>query len=432
MSRSWFRSLRTLIVALGLMPGLTAAADAQPFGHDNITAYGANGFDTGDDWQAIQNAVNAIPPGGRGAIYIPAGRFLLSNTLNVQGRSVEFRGEGQGISKLVWYAGWNGIQYGSSAQPDNTAQDTLTVRSLSLLRSNSSGGAAITATWPKQRQYMWHGNGGVATALIHDVHISSDPWPSPGEGSYWWFGIQLFNATTAKISVFNIHGGSDNTGVAAIQLDGAPALPDWPGGIPPPPDVNPYGKSIAVYIRDGSISKYVRGLEAKSWSEGIHFNNIDIRETSWGAWFVNRSGSTVLSNCFIQSRVRGILLEHGGITVAHSTIQQYLDTDFAGIELMNVNPSAPNEPIFGTVFTGNTIDSPGGGTQPRNGIVLNGNVDLSIVQNNTIHNMHRGIWIINGTFDAQENMVVGNLIRGWTIGGVVDGGVNTRQADNVW
>jgi hypothetical protein len=434
MVRSWFRTrgigldamaLAMAIGALGM--GLTAPVSAQPFTSYNVYTYGANGADGVDDTAAIQAAINAIPVNGRGEVYLPAGRYLLSSTLNATNRSVAFRGEGQGITKLVWYAGVNGISFASALRPSGTPHDTLEVRSLSLLRSAGNGGAAITATWPLQTGAMWHGNGGAVTATIFDVHIASDPWPAGDV--YWWFGIQLNNATVAKIGAFNIQGASYAGGIAAIQITGTPEKPAWPTPLPNP---NPYGKSIAIYIRDGSISRYVRGVEMKSFSEGLHLNNIDMRETSWGLWVWNASGGTVVTDCFFQSKIRGILLEQqSGLKVANNTINQFLDDAFVGIELSSVHAEGQGGPA-GAQITGNTIDSPNGGANVRAGIQLTGDVDLTMVQNNTIHNMHRGIWITGGTGNADQNHVVGNVIRGWSIGAIVNVSGSTFLADNIF
>lgn len=420
MSRSWWRQARRLASAAALLLAFGASAQAQaPF---NVKTYGANGTDSGDDTTAFLAAIAAVPATG-GEVYIPAGRYLLSQTLSVSGKSIAFRGEGQGNSKLVWYAGVDGISFASALRPRRTAQDTLTVTSLSLLRSAGSGGAAITATWPVQGDDpatsptvevgMWHGNGGAVTTTIHDVHIGAEPWPNANV--YWWFGIQLFNATVAKISVFNIQGPAHNGGVAAIQIDGTPVLPGYPA---PVPDPNPNGKSIALYIRDGSINRYVRGVEVKNFSEGLHLNNVNVRESSWGLWYLNRSGGTIISNCYFQSRVRGILIEQGGgLTISHNTIHQFLDSDFMGIEVSN---------SFAQLI-GNLVDSPAGGGQPRRGIVLIGTgtgTASGMLQGNTVHNMHTGVWLAAGSINA---MVIGNIIRG---GGIVNSGTGHYIADN--
>jgi hypothetical protein len=67
-----------------------------PAGALSVTSYGAVPDDQGDDWAAFNACIRAAMAGGK-SVYIPPGRYLLSDKLELEGTGLKIRGAG------VWY-----------------------------------------------------------------------------------------------------------------------------------------------------------------------------------------------------------------------------------------------------------------------------------------------------------------------------------------
>ena len=127
---------------------------------------------------------------------------------------------------------------------------TITVRWLSLIRHNGTGGAALSLNWP---------NSVPAATSPTRLAADSPPWsktftsarpvahaePVPGPG------ILLSNAAAAKIATFNIQGGGTN-GDSGVELHGIP------NGLGVP------GRSVGAAIHDGTVNGFTRGVRAIS------------------------------------------------------------------------------------------------------------------------------------------------------------------------
>ena len=124
----------------------STAADAQYTGAINVMALplphpscpnvttSADGGDAVLDTPAFLCAIDLVPASG-GTVYIPAGKYLLDDTLVIRNKAITFLGEGQRISTLVWQAtdaSGNGIDFDSNT---GSLNHTLNVKRLSLLRS---------------------------------------------------------------------------------------------------------------------------------------------------------------------------------------------------------------------------------------------------------------------------------------------------------
>jgi hypothetical protein len=288
---------------------------------------------------------------------------------------------------------------------------TLSVRSLSLLRDAGTGGAALSAYWVKP---TWHGLHGIVTARIHDIHIGR---PTPDSGAYWDHGIQLINATTAKIDTFNIQGPSWGNGISAIQIRGT--------------DQN--GKSIGTQIRDGSITRWVRGIEVLHEAEGLHVQNVNISEASWGINFYVCGPGTVIANNNIQARLRGIQLydnHYAGMAISNNLIRRFGEEYFVGIEIYDTPVAAGQfqREGNGARLIGNSIVSPTTGTLP-NGIILGGFVRDTMVMGNTTENMYVGIWL--SAASVQRATVIGNHNK-TAMNHVVDWGTSNHVSHNIF
>lgn len=396
------RFLCTLSAAWLMSAVVVTLASAQPI-NVRLAPYNAWGDGSHDDTGAFLAAIAAVPATG-GEVYVPAGRYKLTQTLSVSGKPIAFRGEGQGISHLIWYGVWDGLSF-TSTHPSQ--HQTLTVKSLSLLRGDSSGGAGIVATWPVLTSPMSFVNGGGVTATIDDVQVGVNNWPNTG-GSHWHFGIQLFNATNAKITQFSIQSG----GIAGIQIAGNPAPP---GG----------GRSVGVQIRDGDITSVVRGVEAKDLAEAVEVNNVVVRDSVFGVMLTTSTGqSTTVANCLIYASIYGVFAQNtSGVAITNNVIHRFGAEHFAGIVLTeDRTPGGRAHRV-----SGNAVYSPTQ-TQVLTGIWVGGNVMDSVIHGNTTVNMSYGIYLTTPTVTGTQ--VLANLNRFFTAAAIANAGTGNNVAHN--
>jgi parallel beta-helix repeat protein len=274
---------------------------------------------------------------------------------------------------------------------------TLAVRSLSLLRVGTSGGAAISASWPEPPSHIAFG---AVTTTIEDVHIASDPWPTAG-GNYWAWGIRLAHVTCAKINTFSILGPGPGGGYAAISIGGTF------NGDQTNPDPH---SSIAVYLRNGDIASYVRGIEIKDASEGVHINQVSIHDTWWALQLTGPAPGTAITNNQLSAQIAGI--ETSSLTdlaITDNRIVQEPGQNFIGVHMTVA---------YNIRLIGNTIVS----TSPAssNGVIFDTIGENGTIEGNTIQGVTNGIWL-RGTFNGW--LVRGNILR-VTATPVVNGGAN--------
>ena len=75
----------------------------------NILDFGAIADDGIDDSAAIQAAIDACGAAGGGEVYIPAGTFLISSTINIMVSNITLSGEGAGASIIDDFEGVGGL-----------------------------------------------------------------------------------------------------------------------------------------------------------------------------------------------------------------------------------------------------------------------------------------------------------------------------------
>jgi hypothetical protein len=391
-----------------------------------------------DDWPAFYCAVGLLPATG-GEIYVPAGKYYLSQAVTVTDHNVTFRGEGRRVSTLIWNGGdSNGLAFQSTSTAENY---TLGVRSLSLLKGGSSDGlAAIRGQWvpvtlpptPSGGEELGHRKHGVVTTTIHDVQIGPMDWDT-SEGRMWALGIELVNSTAAYISQFDISGRSNGNGIAAIQIGGGAAN-------------TKDSKSIATKIRDGRITRYVRGIETRDKAEGIHVEYVTMQEVTWGIQMIDGTGTALTNNRILASGKGVELTNVSHITVSHNRIEQFGVANFIGIHILaGLSPwPCPGQSSgqcaghsIGPRLMANSIMSADAEAE-RIGIKLEGNIppngapasyvwDAVIQQNNTL-NMNKGIWLKDSS--VVRAGVVGNINRPLTVNAVVDNGTLTYFPSN--
>ena len=91
-----------------------------------------------NDTPVIQKAINLIVDSGGGFLYLPAGTYLLNRTINIPNVPITIAGDGVSVSKLIWQDSNIGFNISQ-----NTDQDAIVIRDLSLHTTGLSNGSAI-------------------------------------------------------------------------------------------------------------------------------------------------------------------------------------------------------------------------------------------------------------------------------------------------
>ncbi len=87
----------------------------------NVKWFGANGNGTSNDAVAIVKAINAVKLKGGGCLYIPAGRYLITDHVSVDFSGFHMTGDGIGITTIVVGAWVDGIRISSSNYPETSS-----------------------------------------------------------------------------------------------------------------------------------------------------------------------------------------------------------------------------------------------------------------------------------------------------------------------
>ncbi len=316
---------------VGLWPQPLEAAPVQPWINvtdppfnalGNHDPFGTPGF---DNTTAIQNAFNALPITG-GALHFPPGNYRCTGQLSASGKSVAIFGSGRKVSQITWDTATGGFSFLFTSN-----RQALTVRSMSLLSRAAGGGSALYASWPSSPATM-------STADISDIYIAGENAAS----HYWTRGIQLNNATTARIDRWAIHGrdaDSSHLMICGIDL---------------------VGHCTPIYITNGDAYSMTYGIRAFGTSEGIHISHCEIVEVTYGIWLealgMGRPG-TAITDCHVNAGTIGIMLNnHGDVSLTGNLIYRLKPGSFVGI----YNENGPF-----TRMQGNKIDDTVTPFQPR-------------------------------------------------------------------
>lgn len=391
-----------LALPLLLLPPLLAPAAAQvasaPF---NVVAYGANGTDGTDDTLAFLAAIAAVPASG-GEIYIPGGRYLLSQTLTVANKPIAFRGEGQRVSNLIWSGAIDGISFTSHPSQNSG----FAVRGLSLLKRTGAGGAAIRASWPYPGSFAALGP---VSATINDVHISTETWPLLSATHYWQGGMVLTNATNAKIHAFNIHMAGVGVSDSAVDIR---------------------GKSRNVQISDGDVSEMYRGVVVRDESESVHIKDVETGAVEYGFHLLNAGARSTITNCH-SFGVNGIRVDNTtDVTITNNLIFMFPAPERNAIKIVNQLSAGARFRVIGNAIHGFF-------EQPKFGIVVEGMATDSVIQANFVSGVVIGIWLRRpdpgqpyAHLAPERFVVVGNDNPNPTVLATKNDGPNNYFADN--
>ncbi|MBB4905467.1 carbohydrate-binding protein [Actinophytocola algeriensis] len=190
------------------------AALAMPAGYVNVTQHGATPDDDTDDTAAIRAAVAAARSAGTG-VWVPAGRFVMADRVDVHGVAV--RGAGPWYSVLKGRSGKGGFFATGS---DVTIAD-LMIDGDVRYRDDANFHAALEGDF---------GTG----SLIQNVwieHTKVGLWADNGTDGLLALGLRIRNTFADGV---NFHGNVRDTSVrqSAVRNTGDDALAMWSDGSP--------------------------------------------------------------------------------------------------------------------------------------------------------------------------------------------------------
>lgn len=351
-----------------------AQAASGPFNLRSYGAAGGNGTNCAADTAGFIAAFGAVPATG-GEIYIPAGTYCVTGTLQVIDKPFAIRGEGQNVTILRFDGGSDGIQFISNS---TTTHAALSVKSLSIVSNKANGGSAIHGTWATSSIAAG------PTATIMDVNINHLLTPSLG-WQPWTYGIQLSNGSKALISHVNIQSPSLDSGTAAIRFE---------------------GQTIHPSVSLGEILAYGDGVQMVGTGEGLHVSDVEIVGTHRGIVLDNGGApgplpGTSIANNHMSVADKGIYIyNHNDVALSNNSIYSTtFSTDFKGVHAINTGD---------LTITGNRVIRIGV-SGSYNGIVIEGTATNSVIANNVTENMDAGIWL-TGT-GVTGFMVNGNVNR---------------------
>jgi len=179
----------------------------------NVLDFGADNTGATDSSIAFQNALNVISSRENGGtLLIPAGNYLVNNTITFSDKSLSIVGEGEKITTITKTTGtdlfiFNGIKNTSIAYECST----LHVTGITFIagKSSSGAGAAIKAIWPENMTASF-------CCDLQNLHFRS----LNGNGaSYWWDScISLKNASQSRL-VNIVSNFVNSTQTTHIRLD---------------------------------------------------------------------------------------------------------------------------------------------------------------------------------------------------------------------
>ncbi|MBD2847104.1 carbohydrate-binding protein [Paenibacillus sp. IB182496] len=190
-------------------------AYARPPGFVSIADFGAVSGDSGDDTQAIRDAIAHAKAGGAAGVWIPAGRYRMNDRVQVS--QIHIRGAGMWHTELLGTGGKGGF-YGTGG--DVTIAD-LAISGDAVQRNDATDQAGF------------EGNFGTGS-LIQQVwieHMKVGMWLQSGTDGLYAVGGRVRNTWADGL---NLHGGVQHTTIAHyhVRNTGDDAFAMWSDSAP--------------------------------------------------------------------------------------------------------------------------------------------------------------------------------------------------------
>jgi hypothetical protein len=259
----------------------------------DVRDHGAKLDGTTDDTAAFQEALNALPD--RGLLTIPAGTAILSKKLVLQNKSAMIRGEGSGVTRLVWTKpGGIHLQESRTWKESKAQKASWEVRDVAFITTVLDGGTALAADFQ------------TSDRLDPAFSVRDCRFEGVGAKAYWSKSIHGHNAHLGRVVACNFRGAASVTATteAHIHLSGNSTcfVIDACHGMNSIYGVLVEGKTEGVTIskcffvhnRYGYVLNIVDGGEPM-------FDVFQSHSASgvYPLWIKNGRSSSIVGNCFI-------------------------------------------------------------------------------------------------------------------------------------
>lgn len=237
----------------------------------SVKDFGAVADGTTNDGPAFQAALNAIITQGGGTLFVPSGRYritqLLSAACNAQ-QHISVIGQGRYQSTLDFSGAASlGIEFNSTSMSNNQLP-VFEIRDLGLITSRDNAGTALSFNYANSNNLD-------ASVYVADVFIGQNIDRISDQGSgygYWTTGIYTNNARNGEIR--NVHAYGE------LQKSPNSSRGVWLDG-----------ESTAFVCSDSLFLEWTTGIEGTGTTEGIYLNNTDIVYCRYGARHTIASGA---------------------------------------------------------------------------------------------------------------------------------------------
>lgn len=317
----------------------------------SVKDFGAVGDDVTDDRAAFQAAINATP--SFGALYIPAGKYVLSGPLTISNKCITIYGAGFLDSVLRFTGGTSGIVITNTGAPPLDDAYTVTIRDLWFFTNNQSDASTAKAIHYSQPAPGGDGGQTQLSLLVQNCYFTGifkfDQW--------WPYAVYAENTPNVLIDRCFYQGKANTCKGDAFYAA---------------------GKSDVLVVRDSQILFCNSGVTQESNSldnfgaEGLIVRGTGIDDCNYGVRKLHQNASGIgeplleVTGCQITSR--GIAIYsvnaldvsiHDCLIYLQGTALEPIQADPAGIRLdKTVGATIKNFTIAQCGFT--LLDNPSG------------------------------------------------------------------------
>lgn len=344
----------------------------------NVREFGAKGDGKFDDTEAFFKAIEAIPATG-GVLYIPPGIYNLTRNFKVQNKAVWIRGDGIGISRLVWTSAARSVGIGIiQARVQGNQTDFTHISGLSLYTQQENNGTALVIDLSGQcnNHAKIVMNRTSPRICVEQLEIRGDNGDTQG----WRRGMLLDHGHHAVINNVHITGMTRGGAESGIHLDGA-------------------GSPTEVQIYSCWVFHVNKGIHVTGRVEGVKVSQCDF-----------------VAVCY------GIYAEH---CLQMNVINSHINASSGGIRAHNVNQSS-----FSNLLLYKCLDSTEGF-----GIRIEGDSGRNIISNTIFVNISKSqqmhaIQLANG---CHHCITANNIFQNAGTGIVcLPGSSNCQSSGNVF
>jgi hypothetical protein len=288
LTQRYLRTLALVFCFLAVGSGTTIFANTI-----DVRNYGAKLDGTTDDTAAFQAAFDALPD--RGVLTIPAGTAILTKKLVLQNKSAMIRGEGSGVTRLIWTnPGGIHLQESRTWKESKAQKASWEIRDIGFITKVLDGGTALAADFK------------TSDRLDPAFSVRDCRFEGIGAKAYWSKSIHGHNAHLGRVVACNFRGAASVTATteAHIHLTGNSTsfVIDACHGMNSIYGVLVEGETEGVTISKCFFvhNRYGYVLNITDGGEPM-FNVFQSHSASgvYPLWIKNGRSSSIVGNCFI-------------------------------------------------------------------------------------------------------------------------------------